>query len=228
MKRDMTKKMKISPSILSADFTRLGEQLHALEDAGADYIHVDVMDGRFVPNITIGPFIVEAARRATKVPLDVHLMIEEPERFINDFARAGSDIITVHAEATRHLHKVIQSIKEHGLKAGVSINPATPVGAIRPVIGDIDLILVMSVNPGFSGQGFIPASLDKIREAREMIAASGRDIELEVDGGIKVGNIKEAACAGADVFVSGSGVFGTPDYKKTIKAMKEAAGEARR
>lgn len=220
--------MKISPSILSADFTRLGEQLKALEDAGADYIHVDVMDGRFVPNITIGPFIVEAAKRATKVPLDVHLMIEEPERFINDFARAGSDIITVHAEATRHLHKVIQSIKEHGLKAGVSINPATPVSAIQPVIGDIDLILVMSVNPGFSGQGFIPASLDKIKEARKMIAASGRDIELEVDGGIKVGNIKEAASAGADVFVSGSGVFGTPDYKKTIKAMKEAAGEARR
>lgn len=220
--------MKISPSILSADFTRLGEQLKALEDAGADYIHVDVMDGRFVPNITIGPFIVEAAKRATKVPLDVHLMIEEPERFINDFARAGSDIITVHAEATRHLHKVIQSIKEHGLKAGVSINPATPVSAIQPVIGDIDLILVMSVNPGFSGQGFIPASLDKIKEAREMIAASKRDIELEVDGGIKVGNIKEAASAGADVFVSGSGVFGTPDYKKTIKAMKEAAGEARR
>ncbi len=224
----MIKKMKISPSILSADFTRLGEQLHALEDGGADYIHVDVMDGRFVPNITIGPFIVEAAKRATKVPLDVHLMIEEPERFINDFASAGSDIITVHAEATRHLHKVIQSIKEHGLKAGVSINPATPVSAIRPVIGDIDLILVMSVNPGFSGQGFIPASLDKIREAREMIAASGRDIELEVDGGIKVANIGVAALAGADVFVSGSGVFGTPDYKKTIKAMKEAAGEARR
>ncbi len=219
--------MKISPSILSADFTRLGEQLKALEDAGADYIHVDVMDGRFVPNITIGPFIVEAAKRATKVPLDVHLMIEEPERFINDFARAGSDLITVHAEATRHLHKVIQSIKEHGLKAGVSINPATPVSAIGPVIGDIDLILVMSVNPGFSGQGFIPASLDKIKEARRMIAASKRHIELEVDGGIKVGNIKEAALAGADVFVSGSGVFGTPDYKKTIKAMKEAAGGAK-
>ncbi len=219
--------MKISPSILSADFTRLGEELKALGDAGADYIHVDVMDGRFVPNITIGPFIVEAAKRATKVPLDVHLMIEEPERFIQDFARAGSDIITVHAEATRHLHKVIQSIKEHGLKAGVSINPATPVSAIRPVIGDIDLILVMSVNPGFSGQGFISASLDKIKEARLMIAGSGRHIELEVDGGIKVANIKEAAAAGADVFVSGSGVFGTPDYKKTIKAMKEAAGEAR-
>lgn len=219
--------MKISPSILSADFTRLGEELKALGDAGADYIHVDVMDGRFVPNITIGPFIVEAAKRATKVPLDVHLMIEEPERFINDFARAGSDIITVHAEATRHLHKVIQSIKEHGLKAGVSINPATPVSAIGPVIGDIDLILVMSVNPGFSGQGFISASLDKIKEAREMIAASKRHIELEVDGGIKVTNIGMAAAAGADVFVSGSGVFGTPDYKKTIKAMKEAAGAAK-
>lgn len=219
--------MKISPSILSADFTRLAEELKAIEAAGADYVHVDVMDGRFVPNITIGPFIVEAVKRATKVPLDVHLMIEEPERYIADFAKAGSNVITVHAEATKHLHKVVQSIKEFGIKAGVSVNPATPVSLVEPVIGDIDLILIMSVNPGFSGQGFIPASLGKIEAARKMISASGRDIELEVDGGIKTGNIKEAAAAGADVFVSGSGVFGTPDYKKTIQQMKEAANSVR-
>lgn len=215
--------MKISPSILSADFTRLGAELKALEDAGADYVHVDVMDGRFVPNITIGPFIVEAARRATKLPLDVHLMIEEPERYIADFAKAGADIITVHVEATRHLHKTVQMIKESGKKAGVTLNPATPVSSLEEVIGDVDLVLVMSVNPGFSGQGFIPASIGKLRVVRDMISKTGRPIELEVDGGIKTSNIKAAAAAGADVFVSGSGVFSTPDYKKTISAMKEEA-----
>jgi len=213
--------MKISPSILSADFTKLKEELKALEDAGADYVHVDVMDGRFVPNITIGPFIVDAIKRSTRLPLDVHLMIEEPERYIADFAKAGSDIITVHVEATRHLHKVVQSIKEQGKRAGVTMNPATPLSSIEEVMTDVDLILIMSVNPGFSGQGFIPSSLKKIASARKMIAASGRNIELEVDGGIKVSNIKEAAFAGADVFVSGSGVFGTPDYKKTIEAMRK-------
>lgn len=215
--------MKISPSILSADFTKLKDELKALEDAGADYVHVDVMDGRFVPNITIGPFIVEAIKRSTRLPLDVHLMIEEPERYIADFAKAGSDIITVHAEATRHLHKVVQSIKDHGKRAGVTMNPATPLSSIEEVITDVDLILIMSVNPGFSGQGFIPSSLKKIAGARKLINASGRNIELEVDGGIKVANIKEAASAGADVFVSGSGVFGTPDYKKTIEAMRKEA-----
>ncbi len=215
--------MKISPSILSADFTKLADELKALEDAGADYVHVDVMDGRFVPNITIGPFIVEAIKRSTRLPLDVHLMIEEPERYIADFAKAGSDIITVHAEATRHLHKVVQSIKDHGKRAGVTMNPATPLSSVEEVITDVDLILIMSVNPGFSGQGFIPSSLKKIAGARKLINASGRSIELEVDGGIKVANIKEAASAGADVFVSGSGVFGTPDYKKTIEAMRKEA-----
>ncbi|HEY4708107.1 MAG: ribulose-phosphate 3-epimerase [Deltaproteobacteria bacterium GWA2_55_10] len=212
--------MKISPSILSADFTRLGEELNAIERAGADYVHVDVMDGRFVPNITIGPFVVEAIRRATGLPLDVHLMIEEPERYIDEFARAGSSIITVHVEATRHLNKTVQAIKGHGLKAGVSLNPGTPAGALEAIMDDVDLILVMSVNPGFSGQGFIPSSLAKIRTVREMISASGRRIELEVDGGIKAGNIAEVASAGADVFVSGSGVFSIPDYAATIGEMK--------
>lgn len=219
--------MKISPSILSADFTKLTKELSDLEAGGADYVHVDVMDGRFVPNITIGPFIVEAIKRATKLPLDVHLMIEEPEKYITDFARAGSDIITVHTEATKHLHKVVQSIKDSGKKAGVTINPGTPVAMIEPVINDVDLILIMSVNPGFSGQGFIPSALKKIELARKMIKESGRNIELEVDGGIKVGNIKDAAKAGADVFVSGSGVFGAADYGKTISEMKAAASSAR-
>lgn len=218
--------IKISPSILSADFTKLASELKALEDAGADYVHVDVMDGRFVPNITIGPFIVEAIKRATRLPLDVHLMIEEPERYIADFAKAGSDIITVHVEATRHLHKTVQMIKEFGKKAGVTLNPATPVYALQEVMGDVDLVLVMSVNPGFSGQGFIPGSIKKLRAVREMINATGRPIEIEVDGGIKTSNIKAAAAAGADVFVSGSGVFSTQDYKKTISAMKEEARSA--
>ncbi|MBI1910536.1 MAG: ribulose-phosphate 3-epimerase [Deltaproteobacteria bacterium] len=212
--------MKISPSILSADFTKLSKELKDIETAGADYVHIDVMDGRFVPNITIGPFIVEAIKRVASIPLDVHLMIEEPERYVDAFADAGSDIITVHAEATKHLHKVVQSIKERGKLAGVSINPATPVNTLEDIMNDVDLILIMSVNPGFSGQGFIPYAIRKIEQVRSMINEVGRPIELEVDGGIKVNNIKEVARAGADVFVSGSGVFGTPDYKKTIDAMK--------
>ncbi|TAN63653.1 ribulose-phosphate 3-epimerase [bacterium] len=212
--------IKISPSILSADFTKLGDELKAVEAAGADYIHIDVMDGRFVPNITIGPFVVEAVKRASKLPLDVHLMIGAPERFVTEFAKAGSNIITVHAEATRHLHGTIQAIKKAGVRAGVSLNPATPISAIEEILPELDLVLVMSVNPGFSGQSFIASSLKKIERIRKMITASGKAIELEVDGGIKVSNIKDAADAGADVFVSGSGVFGTGDYKKTITAMK--------
>lgn len=219
--------MKISPSILSADFTCLGKELKAIEEAGADYVHVDVMDGRFVPNITIGPFVVEAIKRATSLPLDVHLMIDEPEKYVEDFARAGSSIITVHVEAARHLHKAVQMIKDKGLKAGVSINPATPVNTLEDIMEDADLILIMSVNPGFSGQGFIPSSLKKIEAVRRMIGEAGRPIELEVDGGIKINNIKEVALAGADVFVSGSGIFGTGDYKKTIAAMRKEIGSVK-
>ncbi|MDO8427320.1 MAG: ribulose-phosphate 3-epimerase [Deltaproteobacteria bacterium] len=219
--------MKISPSILSADFTCLGKELKAIEEAGADYVHVDVMDGRFVPNITIGPFVVEAIKRATALPLDVHLMIDEPEKYVEDFARAGSSIITVHVEAARHLHKAVQMIKDKGLKAGVSINPATPVNTLEDIMEDADLILIMSVNPGFSGQGFIPSSLKKIEAVRRMIGEAGRPIELEVDGGIKINNIKEVALAGADVFVSGSGIFGTGDYKKTIAAMRKEIGSVK-
>lgn len=213
--------IKISPSILSADFLNLKGELKAIEEAGADYLHVDVMDGAFVPNITIGPFVVEALKKGTSLPLDVHLMIEAPERYVADFARAGSSIITVHAEAARHLHKTVQMIKDAGCRAGVSVNPATPVETIGEVLEDIDLILIMSVNPGFSGQSFIKGALRKIEKASEMIKGSGRRIELEVDGGIKANNIRESAAAGADVFVSGSGIFGTPDYKKTIASMRE-------
>ena len=213
--------MKISPSILSADFTRLGEEIKAVEEAGADYIHIDVMDGHFVPNITIGPLIVEAARRATKLPLDVHLMIENPERYIPEFVKAGSDIITVHVEATDHLHRAVQQIKELGIRAGVSMNPSTPTSTIAHVIDDIDLALVMSVNPGFGGQSFIPAALNKINEVRVILDDAGSKAELQVDGGIKIENIKAAFDAGADVFVAGSAVFGSDDYKATIAAMRK-------
>lgn len=214
-------KAKISPSVLSADLTRLGEEVKAIEDAGADYVHVDVMDGRFVPNITIGPFVVEAIKRSTDLPLDVHLMIEDPGNYVGDFASAGADILTVHVEATAHLHKTVQSIRASGARPGVSLNPATGLDPLRYIIGDVDLVLVMSVNPGFSGQAFIPSSLEKIREIRKLIDTGGLDVELEVDGGIKVENIKDVAMAGADVFVSGSGIFKTPDYAETISAMRE-------
>ena len=211
---------KIAPSILSADFSRLGEEIRKVEDAGADWIHVDVMDGAFVPNITVGPFILEAVRKVTALPLDVHLMIERPEQYISEFADAGADIITVHFEACTHLHRTIQAIKEKGKKAGVSVNPATPLVSIKYVLGDIDLLLIMSVNPGFGGQRFIPSALEKIKKARQMIDKIGADVSIEVDGGVKLENIGEVASAGADIFVSGSGVFGTKDYKETIQEMK--------
>lgn len=215
---------KIAPSILSADFTKLAKEIKAVEDAKADYLHIDVMDGHYVPNITVGPFIVEAARRATRLPLDVHLMIENPDKFVPDFAKAGSDIITVHAEASRHLHRTIQYIKEQGIRAGVSLNPTTPLSALEHILGDVDLILIMTVNPGFSGQSFIKSCLPKIERIRKMLDDGNYKAELEVDGGIKVSNIGAVAKAGADVFVAGSAIFGSENYKKTISAMRLEIG----
>lgn len=215
---------KISPSILSADFTKLTKEIKAVEDAKADYIHIDVMDGHFVPNITVGPFIVEAVRKISRLPLDVHLMIENPDKFIPDFAKAGSDIITIHAEATRHLHRTIQYIKEQGIRAGVSLNPTTPLHMLDHIMGDVDLVLIMTVNPGFSGQNFISSCLPKIERLRRMLDEGNYKAELEVDGGIKISNINAAAKAGADVFVAGSAIFGSENYKKTIAAMKAEIG----
>jgi ribulose-phosphate 3-epimerase len=216
--------IKISPSILSADFARLGAEIRTVEQAGADYIHVDVMDGHFVPNITIGAPVVQSLRDVTALPLDVHLMIENPDLYIPDFAKAGSDIITVHQEAVPHLHRTIQLIHSLGKKAGVSINPATPVNTLEVILAEVDLVLVMTVNPGFGGQSFIPATLDKIRQLREMIDRSGRAIELEIDGGVKADNIGEIAAAGADVFVAGSAVFNAPDYTAAITALRDNVG----
>jgi len=200
---------RVSPSILSADFGRLADEVRAAEEAGADWIHVDVMDGRFVPNITIGPVVVSAVRAATSLPLDVHLMIVEPERYVDDFAKAGADIISVHVEASPHLHRTIQHIRSLGKKAGVVLNPHTSEESIRHVIGDVDLVLVMSVNPGFGGQSFIPGALDKLRALRTMIDRSGRDVVLEVDGGVAPGGVAHAVVdAGARMLVAGSAVFG--------------------
>lgn len=215
--------IKIAPSILSADFARLGQEIEAIAAAGADYVHVDVMDGHFVPNITIGPLVVEAARRVTDLPLDVHLMIDNPDCYIPEFVRAGADIITVHSEAVNHLHRTVQLIRSLGKKAGVSINPATPVSVLEVILDDLDLVLVMSVNPGFGGQSFIPVCLQKIEALRRMIERRGLTVELEVDGGVKLDNIRTIAAAGAEVFVAGSAVFSTPDYKATITALRERA-----
>ena len=216
---------KIAPSILSADFSRLGDEIRAVEAAGADYIHIDVMDGHFVPNITIGPLIVEAARRVTSLPLDVHLMIEAPDLYIPDFAAAGADIIVIHAETVNHLHRTVQLIKSLGKKAGVSLNPATPLNVLDYVIADLDLVLLMTVNPGFGGQSFIEACLPKIQALRAMLDRRGGEAELEVDGGVKASNIARIAHAGADVFVAGSAVFGSPDYAATIAEMKRLTRE---
>lgn len=216
---------KIAPSILSADFSRLGEEIKAVEAAGADYIHIDVMDGHFVPNITIGPLVVAAARKITKLPLDVHLMIENPDRYIADFAAAGADIIVVHAEASIHLHRSIQLIKSLGKKAGISLNPATPLNYLEYVLADLDLVLLMTVNPGFGGQSFIEEAIPKIKSLRAMLDKRGLEAELEVDGGVKIDNIARISHAGADVFVAGSAVFGSSDYAATIKALKTQAKE---
>jgi len=219
--------IKIAPSILSADFARLGDEVRALEAGGADYVHVDVMDGHFVPNITIGPLIVEAIRPVTSLPLDVHLMIENPDQFVPAFAEAGADIIVVHAEASTHLHRSVQLIKSLGKRAGVSLNPATPLTALEMVLPDLDLALLMTVNPGFGGQSFIENCLPKIKTLRQMIDQQELDVELQVDGGVKVDNIAKVAAAGANVFVAGSAVFGSTDYAATIALLKENGNNGR-
>ena len=212
--------VKIAPSILSADFAKLGEEIKDVELGGADYIHVDVMDGHFVPNITIGPLIVEAIRPITKLPLDVHLMIENPDSYIEAFANAGADYITVHVEACKHLHRTIALIKSLGVKAGVVLNPATPVSTIQHVIKDIDMVLLMSVNPGFGGQSFIPEVLPKIRSVKEMADQFNPTLEIEIDGGVNVETAKLCVEAGANVLVAGSAVYNQADRKKAIEAIR--------
>jgi ribulose-phosphate 3-epimerase len=216
---------KIAPSILSADFSRLGDEIRAVEEGGADYVHVDVMDGHFVPNITIGPLVVEAARKVTGLPLDVHLMISNPDSYVPAFAEAGADIIVVHAEASLHLHRTVQLIRSLGKKAGVALNPATPLQCLEYILEDLDLVLLMTVNPGFGGQSFIEACLPKIHALRGMLDKRGLETELEVDGGVKTDNIERISHAGADVFVAGSAVFGRGDYGATISELKRRAKE---
>lgn len=206
----MTSKFIIAPSILSADFTRLGEEIRACEAAGADWIHIDVMDGRFVPNITMGPFIVEACKRVTDLPLDIHLMIEQPERHLEAFAKAGANILTVHVETCPHLHRTLQQIKSLGCKAGVVLNPGTAVGALEAVLGEADLVLVMSVNPGFSGQAFIPQSISRVAEIRRRLDALGSSAWLEVDGGVTAENAGKLREAGATAFVAATAIFRHP------------------
>ena len=217
--------IRIAPSILSADFGRLAEEIAAI--ATADYVHVDVMDGHFVPNLTIGPVVIEAVRRATKLPLDVHLMIEDADRWVPTYAKAGADLIGVHAEACPHLHRTIGQIRELGKQACVVLNPHTPLESIEWVLRDIQMVLLMSVNPGFGGQSFIPSALEKITRLRRMIDERGHQVEIEVDGGVKVDNIDLVVKAGANVVVSGSGVFGTKDYAATIAEMRKRAEAAR-
>lgn len=221
----------IAPSILSADFGRLAEDVKAVTKAGADWIHVDIMDGRFVPNITFGPMIVKAVRKATRLPLDVHLMIVEPEKYIDDFVAAGADGITVHAETCPHLHRTIQQIREAGKKvkprknvrAGVSLNPSTSLAGLDYLLPDLDMVLLMTVNPGFGGQKFIPSSLEKLLDLQWLIEDMAVDIDVQVDGGVTVDNIAAIRKAGANVFVAGSAVFGAKDYKKVVKQLKAAA-----
>jgi ribulose-phosphate 3-epimerase len=213
---------RIAPSILSADFARLADEVARVESAGADLLHIDVMDGHFVPNLTVGPPIVEALRKVTKLPLDVHLMMTNPDAFIPEFADAGADYLTVHVEACPHLHRTVQAIKERSVKAGVTLNPATSLTTVEEIIMDADLLLVMSVNPGFGGQHFIASVLNKIAHARQLIDRSGSRAALEVDGGVKVDNAAQIIQAGADILVSGSAIFSSPDYGRTIKALREA------
>lgn len=212
--------IKISPSILSADFAEMGKAVELMEKSGADYIHCDVMDGAFVPNISFGPGMIKAIKKHTSLPLDVHLMVDKPERYIDDFVSAGASIITIHAEATTHIQRVLQYIRSKGVKCGLVLNPATPVDYVKYCLDCVDMILLMSVNPGFGGQKFIPAVLPKIKEVSDMIAASGYDIELEIDGGINFENIGPVLKAGANVIVAGSTVFGHPDPAEAIRRLR--------
>lgn len=215
----------IAPSILSADFMRLGQEVQSAKEAGADWLHLDIMDGHFVPNITFGPDVVKGIRKITDLILDVHLMIQRPQDFISDFVEAGADYITIHAEASYHLHRLIQKVKEYGKKAGVSLNPSTPVSSLEYIIDDLDMVLVMSVNPGFGGQEFIPSMIPKIALLREMIDAKGLKTLIEVDGGVNLDNIKTIVNAGADVVVMGSAFFKSGDYKKFVDSIRARLGE---
>jgi ribulose-phosphate 3-epimerase len=212
---------KIAPSILSADFSRLGDEVRAVEKAGADVIHVDVMDGHFVPNITIGPLVVQGLNKLTSLPLDVHLMIENPERYVEAFAQAGGNWITIHAEVCPHLKRIIKKIRQLNVRAGIVLKPATSLKILYPVLDDVDLVLIMSVNPGFGGQSFIPSTLKKIERLRKIVDQNRYPLELEVDGGVKIENIKEVSVAGGDIFVVGTGIFKTKDYEETIKKLRQ-------
>jgi ribulose-phosphate 3-epimerase len=214
----------IAPSILSADFTRLGEEVRAVEAAGADWIHADIMDGHFVPNISYGPMVVAAVRRVTKLPIDVHLMISEPDRYVADFVKAGADYIAVHVETCPHLHRSVSLIRDLGAKPGVVLNPATPVAALEWILEYVDYVLVMSVNPGFGGQVFIPNCIDKIKALRRMIADKELSALIEIDGGVSMKTIGEISGAGADVFVAGSAIFGSPDYRAAIQSLRRQMG----
>lgn len=220
--------MKIVPSLLSADFSRLGDEVRRVEEAGADMIHFDVMDGRFVPNITFGPLVVEALRGKTRLPFDVHLMIEDPDRFVRRFAEAGADILTVHAEATTNLRRTVENVRAQGVKAGVSLNPDTPLRAVEGVLSGLDLVLIMTVRPGFGGQDFIPATLPKIRSLRRMVEERGLAVDIEVDGGINVETAPLVVEAGANVLVAGTAIFGQPDFRRVIRNLRRAVAAVKR